>query len=139
MPTLVYRRLFAFSQVITASLLLTPGFYLEALQEQLLAVWPFPGGESLAPGVIPVDKLVHASLFGIGGVLLVKGWASAGARWATPCAFLFGVAITTEFGQMAVPGRSMEYWDMLANSLGAGAGMALAWRIDVMQNRKTAL
>lgn len=136
MTPFVYRWLFVSSLLITVGLLSIPGDYLEELQQCLRAFWPFSDRKTLDLDSLPFDKVIHASLFGLSGVLLVKGWATGDGKWAGPCVLLFGVAIATEFVQMALPGRSMEVKDMLANSLGAGTGIGLAWQFDVARRRK---
>ncbi|WP_416138736.1 VanZ family protein [Halomonas sp. HK25] len=79
-----------------------------------------PGSQM--PSSLPWDKANHfvgyvglAGLIGLAGVRL-------------PLAFLMAVlfGITIEYAQVPVPGRSGgDWWDILANSLGAGFAVTL--------------
>ncbi len=70
------------------------------------------------------DKIVHFTIFGILGWLLVRGMLMETANWlrrnayfvAVVVAFLF--AISDELHQTMVPGRDTSAGDLLADALG---------------------
>ncbi len=77
------------------------------------------------PGVPGVDKLGHFLVFGLLASVVVR---SPGRRRAWPlCAVVlvsfFG--ISDEFHQSFTPGRSVEFADWLADTLGAALAVAL--------------
>ena len=69
----------------------------------------------------PIDKLVHLVLFASIGSLL---WIAAGARRVF---FVLGIAVLLgaldESVQWFSPGRSAEWLDLLADSIGASSGV----------------
>lgn len=83
---------------------------------------------SLLPGS---DKEAHAVLYAGLALLILRGLAGGRLRQVTlgamcgaaVLAALYGV--TDEWHQRFVPGRSYEYADMLADAVGAVAGMAV--------------
>ncbi|HFE63989.1 MAG TPA: hypothetical protein ENK14_06170 [Caldithrix sp.] len=90
---------------------------------------------SLAPPVVVFnfqDKLNHFIFYGIFGIFLARaffyqdkmGWARRHWQFA---AVLFGVlyGISDEFHQYFVPGRCVEFWDVVADGLGASFGVML--------------
>lgn len=78
-----------------------------------------------SPGGIPhLDKIVHFHVYGLLATLTCRlgaGWRAAG--WALLAASLFGVS--DEWHQSFVPGRSVEFEDWLADTLGAALAVAL--------------
>lgn len=79
-------------------------------------------GEPLAlPDWLPIDKLVHAALYGVLAALLYQ--AGLGPFAAVAVAGLYGV--TDEFHQMFVPGRFPDLFDWLADVTGAALGVWL--------------
>lgn len=78
------------------------------------------------PDWVPyVDKLAHAAVFGILGLLFVRAWLEGRleeinarvAGLAVSFTLLYGV--TDEFHQIYVPGRSPSAGDLIADTLGA--------------------
>lgn len=130
-----YRLLFAVSLGSTILMLLLPGNCIETLQNIFkgLLFWDPP--TRLTPDSLPADKLVHCSMFALCGYLLVKGWTPRAAQLLWPALLLFTTGLVTELLQAFLPGRSMEASDMLANTLGAAAGMALA--CSMLRREKT--
>ena len=84
-----------------------------------------PGGMS--------DKSGHSIGYALLAGLLLRAFAGGrvqGITWARGflaivLATLYGV--TDEFHQLFVPGRSADRYDVLADFLGAGLGVALGW------------
>jgi VanZ family protein len=81
------------------------------------------------PGLQVSDSVAHAAAYGLQALLLYFLFAVSSRPWtsvvaAVLCAFGFGVL--TEALQLLQPARSVEFRDILANSLGvaiAGAGI----------------
>jgi VanZ family protein len=82
------------------------------------------------------DKLVHAGIFGIFGLLLAWALSEPGRRprpgWMA-LAFLIGVlgGVLDEIHQVFVPGRSADVWDAAADMAGAAAGVGLGALVRV--------
>jgi len=73
---------------------------------------------------LPVDKVGHFGVYGLLGTLVCRlgqGWRAAG--WAFFVCSLYGVS--DEWHQSFVPGRSVEFADWLADTLGAALAVAL--------------
>lgn len=130
-----YRLLFILSLGGTLMLLLLPGIYLEALQQLLRELWPWAwsGAPSLKISNLPTDKLIHGSMFALCGFLLIKGWSLRLHQSAKPWGLLILAGVLTEFLHMLLPGRSMEFSDMLANAIGSTSGILLACPAGPMQ------
>lgn len=88
-------------------------------------------GEQLpeTPDVIGFDKLVHFSLF----FILTFLWYRAGVKnrkeklnkrnfITNYLVFGIGIAILVEYLQQFIPGRSFDWWDMVANIAGGAIG-----------------
>ena len=93
--TLWYRRLAwvsLFSIIIALSL---PGHWIEALQVWALTWWPWPSS-GLASSPLPIDKVIHASLFAVCAALFVRGWTTFRERWWVICLMLFLYGVVTE-------------------------------------------
>ena len=73
------------------------------------------------PDWLPADKMVHAGLYAVLAALFYL--AGMGPVAAVAVTALYG--ITDEIHQMFVPGRSPELLDLLADLLGAVAGVWL--------------
>ncbi len=76
-----------------------------------------------------VDKIGHFAVYGLLGTLLCRlgqGWR--GALWAVIATSAFGAS--DEWHQSFVPGRSVEFMDWVADSLGAVLAVSLyaGWR-----------
>jgi len=77
----------------------------------------------------PIDKVVHASAFGVLGFLLALG---SGARlrrhnlWLVPL-LVSSFGFLDEFHQAFSPGRSVSALDWLADTVGGIAAVAAWW------------
>ena len=82
------------------------------------------------------DKLGHLAFYGILAWLLARAWrisawpAWAGAAWT----LAFGYGALLECVQAALPHRSFDYADALANALGAALGL---WMFRLWLQSKT--
>lgn len=106
-----------------------------ALALAVLVAWlsltPKPPG---LPGLMPNHEdlvahgLMHLALAGA----LVSGWPGPGR-----VVLAFGLAVAFEVGQLAVPGRTFDLRDLLANLGGAaaGAGLAAFWLVPITPPR----
>jgi VanZ family protein len=97
------------------------------------AVW-FIGGMQSTPSVPAVpglDKAAHFAMYGVLGFLLARGWTVVGWRgaWLLPVLVALLLGIADERRQRAVPGRSAEVADWLADLGGASAGVFIALRM----------
>ena len=73
------------------------------------------------PDWLPADKLVHAGLYAVLAALFYL--AGLGPVAAVVVTSLYGV--TDELHQMFVPGRQPEFFDLVADFVGAVAGVWL--------------
>lgn len=69
------------------------------------------------PKIEHFDKVVHFSVYGLLGTLVVRAWGRPRAVWAVVAVSAFGVS--DEVHQYFTPGRSMEFADWMADTLGA--------------------
>ena len=96
-----------------------------------------------APGIgLPfADKIFHFNEFGIFGFLLVR---AVGASEAYPSRRSLLLALwigwtwagLDEIHQMLIPGRCASAYDLVADSLGFGTGMALLYAIRSRSQRR---
>ena len=93
------------------------------------------------PGNIPqLDKVVHFFLY-FGLCMSYFNAATRGGTRTTArlcwivflCAVAYGAS--DELHQHFVPGRTMDWQDLLADSVGAGAAIWLAWRLRLKSAR----
>ena len=74
--------------------------------------------------IIATDKLVHFCEYGAFGFILARFFLQLGWKnpflWAVLIASFYGA--TDELHQHFVPGRAMEFFDWVADTLGAAAG-----------------
>jgi VanZ family protein len=82
------------------------------------------------------DKLVHAGIFGIFGLLLAWALSEPGEHpgWGRMAvAFLIGAlgGVLDEIHQVFVPGRRADIWDAAADMAGAAAGVGLGVLVRV--------
>jgi VanZ family protein len=93
-----------------------------ALFIEVLILWPHPPELPSPFTFIGLDKLVHATLFGVQATLLARALRQSG-RPAWP-AFVAVIAYGafTEIEQHFVPSRSMEMDDFFADTVGALIG-----------------
>lgn len=77
-----------------------------------------------APDIVDFDKAAHFAVFGLLGTLVARaGFKPSRMGWAVLIVSLFGLA--DELHQGTTPGRSMEVYDWLADTLGAMTAVAL--------------
>lgn len=100
-----------------------------------LTLAPHPLGDEEIPLFPGADKLIHAIMFGTLSAVLLFDWSRAHLWKAVPwsLSIIFSLlaaatGIAIEFAQNAMGlGRSLEVWDMIADTLGAIVAMLL-WK-----------
>jgi VanZ family protein len=75
------------------------------------------------PSVRNFDKVAHFSVYGLLATLVVRALISARAFWAIVIVSIFG--LSDELHQHFTPGRSMEFMDWVADTLGATLAVGL--------------
>lgn len=80
----------------------------------------------LPPGA---DKVAHGVAFGLLGALVTLG--SGNPWWGVLAALLYGVS--DEYHQSFVPGRSVEFLDVVADTVGGAVG---AFLVDALARRR---
>jgi VanZ family protein len=81
-------------------------------------VWASGHGQVAAPGIVDFDKAAHFSIFGLLATLVLRPFhGRRGVVWAIVIVSLFGAS--DEWHQSFTPGRSMDYHDWIADTLGA--------------------
>jgi VanZ family protein len=80
-------------------------------------VWASGHGQVAGPNIVNFDKVVHFSVFGLMATLVLRPFRSRHVIWAIVIVSLFGA--TDELHQSFTPGRSMDYHDWIADTLGA--------------------
>jgi VanZ family protein len=75
------------------------------------------------PSVSNFDKVAHFSVYGLLATLVVRALISARAFWAIVIVSIFG--LSDELHQHFTPGRSMEFMDWVADTLGATLAVGL--------------
>ena len=77
-----------------------------------------------APQIVDFDKVAHFAVFGLLATLVSRaGFKPSRMGWAVLIVSLFG--FTDELHQGSTPGRSMEVYDWIADTLGALTAVAL--------------
>lgn len=75
-------------------------------------------GQVAAPDIVNFDKLAHFSIFGLLATLVARNGFVPGRAWVPIIAVsIFG--LTDEWHQSFTPGRSVEFDDWVADTLGA--------------------
>jgi len=75
-------------------------------------------GQVAAPHIVNFDKLAHFSIFGLLATLVGRNGFVPGRAWVPIIAVsIFG--LTDEWHQSFTPGRSVEFDDWVADTLGA--------------------
>jgi VanZ family protein len=91
----------------------------------------------MPPGIVPhLDKVIHAVEFGILAVLLARAVRITSLTASLPLVFAIALyftvfyGVTDEFHQSFVPGRSADFDDLLADTIGAAIAAAgyLFWQ-----------
>jgi VanZ family protein len=86
--------------------------------------------------ILSFDKIAHFGIFSIFSMLLTIGFIKQykylflryhSAKMAIGVSLLLGLII--EIFQAFIPGRSLEYYDLLANSIGAFAGFGFFYLV----------
>jgi VanZ family protein len=80
-------------------------------------VWASGHGQVAAPDVVNFDKIAHFLVFGLMATLTLRSFRRAHMVWAVLVVSMFGAI--DELHQSFTPGRSMDYHDWLADTLGA--------------------
>lgn len=76
----------------------------------------------------PLDKLLHASVYGLmAGLLRFSGLLKLGL---VVFIVMLGIGALDEWHQMAIPGREASFYDLLADALGVALGI---WMVDRLQ------
>ncbi len=80
-------------------------------------------GSVAAPGIVGIDKIGHLGVFGLLGILLARTQRTD--RWwlGLVLASLYGIC--DEWRQSFTPGRSVEFGDWIADTLGAALAVTL--------------
>lgn len=122
-----YRYFFVFSLSLTLIVLMMPGSIIEDGKSWVLEWWPW-GNSGMNSGGLPIDKLVHAGLFGLCGWALVRGWMSSARQWLVFYIPLLALGALTEGVQHFVPGRGADLLDLVADGVGTSIGVFVAFR-----------
>lgn len=89
-----------------------------------------------APDIVDFDKAAHFAVFGLLATLVARaGFKPSRMGWAVLIVSLFG--LSDEWHQGSTPGRSMEVYDWVADTLGAITAVALyryvAWYRNLLE------
>lgn len=116
-------RLLAVAVTIVVMIVLwLPGDVLESVARwarDWLPWQPTPSSDALGH----TDKVVHFLLFAISGGLLALAWRQVpgGPLWG----LMIALALVTEAGQIFIPGRGWDWWDVAADMVGAGVAIII--------------
>ena len=80
-------------------------------------------GQVAGPDVVNFDKVVHFSVFGLLATLVLR--ATGANRWWLALVIVSVFGATDELHQSFTPGRSMDYHDWIADTLGAVLAVTL--------------
>ena len=99
-----------------------------ALLIEVLVLWPNPpdvpqGWNLFWSDFVQTDKLVHAFLFAVLAVLIVRVLIVAARPWWLSFAASTAFGAFTEIQQHFIPSRAMEFGDFLADTAGAVVGL----------------
>lgn len=131
--------------VLTAMVLLTPGAVLEAAQDFIepglealrnwkRGWWPWPVSETPGSG-LAIDKIIHASLFAVCGVLASRAWSGT-FKPGSIALLLLMFGVMTELAQYVIPGRGLSLGDIVADAAGVLAGVGI-WHWIGPRRQKT--
>lgn len=76
-----------------------------------------------APGIVGIDKVAHFLVFGLLATLVFR--APGFHRWWGPIAVVSFFGFSDEMHQSFTPGRSVEFADWMADTLGATCAVLL--------------
>ena len=88
------------------------------------------------------DKTAHFAGYAILGALMLRAqagalWTRIGAKHAVSAwALTFAYALSDEWHQTFVPGRTAAWDDLVADALGAGFAVLLGWMAGVLARRR---
>lgn len=91
----------------------------------VLFLTSLPGADLPRVAVPHLDKLVHATIYGILGWLIARAMLHSGKVTRSALIVILGVSLfgaIDEWHQQFIPGRSMELFDWFADMLGAATG-----------------
>lgn len=110
-----------------------------ALLIEAMVLWPNPpeaphGWTIIWLDFLKLDRMVHAALFAVLTVLLIRAWLVA---WRPQRAAVAAFGLSAVFGaftelqQHFIPTRAMEFGDFLADAAGAAVGLVAfaAWAL----------
>ena len=86
-----------------------------------------PGSEQ-PPDVPGLDKIIHGLAYAWLSLLPQLGF-TGGRKAAGFSLAMLGLGVALEVGQYFIPGRFFSGFDILANTLGVGLGMAIGLRL----------
>ena len=92
-----------------------------------LSLVPLPPGA----GGNNMDKIVHASLYGIMGVLAYIAFNTLGKRIII-FIFMFLLGVSLELLQIYIPGRDASLYDALANATGLVLSFLICWLYTII-------
>jgi VanZ family protein len=82
--------------------------------------------------LVGLDKVAHLTEYGVLGFLVARAAAPGAGGWAFLVSILAGALVGSldETYQRSVPGREVDVFDLLADTVGAGVGgwIHLWWR-----------
>lgn len=101
-----------------------------------------PAGRMPAGQLWSFDKLIHAAVYAVLGLLVCRALARCLPGWRRVVVALVAVAATSAYGlsdewhQSLVPGRDASGFDLLADAIGAALAAAIwaFWRWDMQKN-----
>jgi VanZ family protein len=83
-----------------------------------------------------LDKLVHASMYFIMGVLAYIAFNTLGKR-IVMFIFMFLLGVSIELFQIYIPGRDASVYDALANAAGLALSFFLCWLYTIIPDART--
>lgn len=90
-----------------------------------LILWPSPPDVRSPFGSVGLDKILHATMFGVLAVLAARALRDDGQPWWLALVGTSAFGAFTELQQYFIPTRSTEVGDFLADTAGAAIGLAL--------------
>lgn len=99
-----------------------------------LAIWAvssIPSKDLPSVQILSLDKLAHIFVYLVLAVLVNRSMRLAKAKRSTVLTLyliLFASAALDEYHQSFIPGRSVTWWDFMANGIGLGIGLTVYLR-----------